>query len=166
MNYDSVTETAALSSPRAYARTRAQLGYPAENPAEVPSSSSSEGIRAYARITALCDCDWENVYQSIFGREPSVWDRRDAAFYLNRGIAPELLILALRDTTAARRPSWSYTVAILRRCLMEGCKTVDDWDRRKTLHAEAHAQRRKVAAQDYGQRQYTQSELDSLYESL
>lgn len=167
MNYESVTESVSLSAPRACACARAQLGNPAENPAGLPSSSSSlESTRAGARITALRDCDWEDVYREIFGREPSVWDRRDADFYVGRGLAPELIVLALRDTTAARRPSWSYTVAILRRCLMEDCKTLEAWDRRKTLHAEALSQRRKVAAQNYDQRQYTRSELDGLFESL
>lgn len=163
MNYGIITEPEKVNAPsRAYACARAQLGNPAGSPS---SSSSSENTRARACVTAMRD-SWEDLFAQMFGHKPTIWDRRDANFYTERGLAPELIVLALRDTAAAPRPSWTYTVAILRRCLSEGCKTLEAWDRRKTLHAEARPQRRKVAAQDYGQRSYTGAELDKLFETL
>lgn len=165
MYYKNIAEAEKVNTPsRAYACARAQLGNPA---AGLPSSSSSEITRAGAGacVTALRD-SWEEIYAQMFGHEPSVWDRRDAAFYVERGMDASLIALALRDTAAAPRPSWTYTVAILRRCLTEGCLTLEAWDRRKQLHAEARPQRRKVAAQDYSQRSYTGAELDRLFETL
>lgn len=166
MYYKNIAEAEKVNTPScAYACARAQLGNPA---AGLPSSSSSSEITragAGACVTALRD-SWEEIYAQMFGHEPSVWDRRDAAFYVERGMDASLIALALRDTAAAPRPSWTYTVAILRRCLTEGCLTLEAWDRRKQLHAEARPQRRKVAAQDYSQRSYTGAELDRLFETL
>ena len=165
MYYESVIESCKTDC-NARVRARAQqLGYPAGLPS---SSSSSENARAinYENITFCDSVNWESMFADLFGHEPNFWDRRDAAFYLDRGIQPELILLALRDTAAARRPTWTYTVAILRRCLTEGVRTLEDWDRRKTVHAEQARPVKPVNAQRYAQREYTGEELDKLFERL
>lgn len=107
-------------------------------------------IRAYARedLAELAD-----YYCATYDRRcmpPAV--QKDVLAALDAGMEPEVLKLAMDDSARIDRPSWTYALAIIRRCLTEGCRTVQDWDRRKAAHAAAYAQRSRDVRAPYANR--------------
>ena len=50
---------------------------------------------------------------------------------LEAGMEPEVIILAMDDTARCEKPTWAYTLAILRRCIREGILTAEQWERQK-----------------------------------
>ena len=78
--------------------------------------------------------------------------QRDMQDALDKGMEPEVIMLAMDDAARCDRPSWSYALAIIRRCLAEGCRTVQDWERRKAAHAAAYAQRSRDVRAPYAHR--------------
>jgi DNA replication protein DnaD len=63
----------------------------------------------------------------------------------------DVLRAAIDDTMMAPRPSWAYMAAILRRCDLEGIKTITDWRTSKERFQAA-----KNPALNYEQRTYTE----------
>lgn len=127
------------------------------------------GARARTRVYAREElAELSEYYCATYDRQrmpPAV--QRDMQDALDKGMEPEVIMLAMDDAARCDRPSWSYALAIIRRCLTEGCRTVQDWERRKAAHAAAYAQRRRQygqqrqspaqmgkALQDYAQREY------------
>ena len=89
-------------------------------------------------------------YADTFRRAPGPGIRRDIAFAIKDGMTGECLMAIMDEGQTAPRPSWAYTMAILRRCQGAGIKTIEDW--------RADQQRRQAArnpALDYAQREYT-----------
>ena len=93
-------------------------------------------------MAALAEC--ERLFALAFGRQPNDWDVADMLFYTRKGIEPDVIQLAIRATTDARRPTWTYTVAILRKCILEGVQTVEDWFEREERHAARKTKRAKA----------------------
>lgn len=128
------------------------------------------GARARTRVYAREElADLADYYCATYDRQrmpPAV--QRDMQDALAQGMEPEVIKLAMDDAARADRPTWGYALAIIRRCLAEGCRTTADWERRKAAHAAAYAQRSRdvrapyaygpaqtgKALQDYAQREY------------
>lgn len=123
------------------------------------------GARARTRVYAREDlAELADYYCATYDRQrmpPAV--QRDMCAALDAGMEPEVLMLAMDDAARIDRPSWTYALAIIKRCLSEGCRTTADWERRKAAHAAAYAQRSRdvrapyaygKALQDYAQREY------------
>ena len=114
-------------------------------------------------MAALCE-----VYQETFDRERVArtvqLDMLDA---IDAGLHPEVIALAMDDTARADRPSWAYTLAILRRCIREKIFTADDWSRQKESRSGARARRSAAATstaapaagKDYTQRAYSDDQF-------
>ena len=75
--------------------------------------------------------------------------QKDVLAALDAAMEPEVLKLAMDDSVRIDRPSWTYALAIIKRCLAEGCRTVQDWERRKAAHAAAYAQRSRDVRAPY-----------------
>lgn len=139
------------------------------------------GARACTRVYAREElADLADYYCATYDRRrmpPAVQhDMQDA---LDKGMEPEVIMLAMDDAARCDRPSWTYALAIIRRCLAEGCRTTADWERRKAAHAAAYAQRSRdvrapyanrtrdvrapyaygKALQDYAQREYHEEDF-------
>ena len=128
------------------------------------------GARARTRVYAREElAELSEYYCATYDRQrmpPAV--QRDMCAALDAGMEPEVLMLAMDDAARADRPSWSYALAIIKRCLAEGCRTVQAWERRKAAHAAAYAQRSRdvrapyvygKALQDYAQREYHEEDF-------
>ena len=144
------------------------------------------GARARTRVYAREElAELSEYYCATYDRQrmpPAV--QRDMEDALDKGMQPEVLMLAMDDAARIDRPTWSYALAIIRRCLAEGCRTTADWDRRKAAHAAAYAQRARTvrepcanrtrdvrarcaygpaqtgkALQDYAQREYHEEDF-------
>lgn len=131
--------------------------------AAIGRAGARAGTRAREELADLAD-----YYCATYDRRrmpPAV--QRDMQDALAQGMEPEVIKLAMDDAARADRPTWGYALAIIRRCLADGCRTTADWDRRKAAHAASYAQRtRDVRApyahgtrdgkvlQDYAQREY------------
>lgn len=144
------------------------------------------GARARTRVYAREDlAELADYYCATYDRQrmpPAV--QKDVLAALDAGMEPEVLMLAMDDAARIDRPSWTYAMAIIKRCLAEGCRTVQDWDRRKAAHAAAYAQRSRTvrepcanrardvrapyaygpaqtgkALQDYAQREYHEEDF-------
>ncbi len=114
------------------------------------------------------------AYREAFGRDPSRWDCIDISYYAQR-MHRDMIPLAIRATLDAPRPTWSYAVAILSRCLRERCLTPHDFHARTAAHRAKRAQQAQqaqtrrsalVPAQQYTQREYTREQLEQLYEPI
>lgn len=104
-------------------------------------------IRAYAREELA---DLADYYCATYDRRrmpPAV--QKDVLAALDAAMEPEVLKLAMDDSARIDRPSWTYAMAIIKRCLAEGCRTVQDWERRKAAHAAAYAQRSRDVRAPY-----------------
>ena len=58
---------------------------------------------------------------------------------LEAGMEPEVIILAMDDTARCEKPTWAYTLAILRRCIREGILTAEQWERQKEQRSTGRA---------------------------
>ena len=109
------------------------------------------GARARTRVYAREElADLADYYCATYDRQrmpPAV--QRDMCAALDAGMEPEVLMLAMDDAARIDRPSWTYALAIIKRCLAEGCRTVQDWERRKAAHAAAYAQRSRDVRAPY-----------------
>lgn len=112
------------------------------------------GARARTRVYAREElADLADYYCATYDRQrmpPAV--QRDMCAALDAGMEPEVLMLAMDDAARIDRPSWTYAMAIIKRCLAEGCRTVQDWERRKAAHAAAYAQRARTVREPYANR--------------
>lgn len=112
------------------------------------------GARARTRVYAREElADLADYYCATYDRQrmpPAV--QRDMCAALDAGMEPEVLMLAMDDAARIDRPSWTYAMAIIKRCLAEGCRTVQDWERRKAAHAAAYAQRSRDVRAPYAHR--------------
>lgn len=110
------------------------------------------GARVYARTRAREElADLADYYCATYDRRrmpPAV--QRDMLEAMDNGMEPEVIKLAMDDSARIDRPSWTYALAIIKRCLAEGCRTVtvQDWDRRKA----AYAQRARTVREPYANR--------------
>lgn len=109
------------------------------------------GARARTRVYAREDlAELADYYCATYDRQrmpPAV--QRDMQDALDNGMEPDVIMLAMDDAARTDRPSWTYALAIIKRCLAEGCRTVQDWDRRKAAHAAAYAQRARTVREPY-----------------
>lgn len=112
------------------------------------------GARACTRVYAREEmAELADYYCATYDRQrmpPAV--QRDMCAALDAGMEPEVLMLAMDDAARIDRPSWTYALAIIKRCLSEGCRTVQDWERRKAAHAAAYAQRARTVREPYANR--------------
>lgn len=112
------------------------------------------GARARTRVYAREElAELADYYCATYDRQrmpPAV--QRDMCAALDAGMEPEVLMLAMDDAARADRPSWSYALAIIKRCLSEGCRTTADWERRKAAHAAAYAQRARTVRAPFANR--------------
>lgn len=112
------------------------------------------GARARTRVYAREElAELSEYYCATYDRQrmpPAVL--RDMCAALDAGMEPEVIKLAMDDAARCDRPSWTYALAIIRRCLAEGCRTVQDWERRKAAHAAAYAQRARTVREPYANR--------------
>ena len=112
------------------------------------------GARARTRVYAREEmAELSEYYCATYDRQrmpPAVL--RDMCAALDAGMEPEVIKLAMDDAARCDRPSWTYALAIIRRCLAEGCRTVQDWERRKAAHAAAYAQRSRDVRAPYANR--------------
>lgn len=98
---------------------------------------------------------WQSMFGTIFP-----YMAHDINAWLSAGIEPEVIIAAIEDTARAPRPCWQYTRAIMRRLLLEDCRTISQWHARQQAYAQrAKPLRTTVSAQQYTQRIYTDEEL-------
>lgn len=112
------------------------------------------GARARTRVYAREELvELAEYYCATYDRQrmpPAV--QRDMCAALDAGMEPEVLMLAMDDAARIDRPSWTYALAIIKRCLSEGCRTTADWERRKAAHAAAYAQRARTVREPYANR--------------
>ena len=124
--------------------------YIAAAAAAIGRAGARARIRAYARedLAELAD-----YYCATYDRRcmpPAV--QKDVLAALDAGMEPDVIMLAMDDAARIDRPSWTYAMAIIKRCLAEGCRTVQDWDRRKAAHAASYAQRARTVREPYAHR--------------
>ena len=145
------------------------------NIAAAAAAIGRAGARACTRVYAREElADLADYYCATYDRQrmpPAV--QRDMQDALDNGMEPEVIMLAMDDAARCDRPSWTYALAIIKRCLADGCRTTADWDRRKAAHARsrdvrapyaqrsrdvrapyAHGTRDGKVLQDYAQREY------------
>lgn len=112
------------------------------------------GARARTRVYAREElAELADYYCATYDRQrmpPAV--QRDMQDALDKGMEPEVIMLAMDDAARIDRPSWTYALAIIKRCLSEGCRTVQDWERRKAAHAAAYAQRARTVRAPFANR--------------
>ena len=128
--------------------------YNSEYIAAAAAAIGRAGARARTRVYAREElAELSEYYCATYDRQrmpPAV--QRDMCAALDAGMEPEVLMLAMDDAARADRPSWSYALAIIKRCLSEGCRTTADWERRKAAHAAAYAQRARTVREPYANR--------------
>ena len=115
------------------------------------------GARARTRVYAREEmAELAEYYCATYDRQrmpPAV--QRDMQDALDKGMEPEVIMLAMDDAARCDRPSWTYALAIIRRCLADGCRTTADWDRRKAAHAASYAQRARTVREPCAHRART-----------
>ncbi len=123
------------------------------NQANIAAAAAAIG-RAGARARTREElAELADYYCATYDRRrmpPAV--QRDMQDALDNGMEPEVIMLAMDDAARCDRPSWTYAMAIIKRCLAEGCRTVQDWERRKAAHAAAYAQRSRDVRAPYAHR--------------
>lgn len=126
--------------------------------ATATGGGSSTGARACARAREAeaamlrgqyVDCC--EYYTRSFRRGLPFVVRRDIATRIKAGMSADVIMAAMDETMTAPRPSWAYCAAILRRCDLEGIRTLEDWHESKRRFEAA-----KNPALDYQQRNYTE----------
>lgn len=124
------------------------------NIAAAAAAIGRAGARARTRVYAREElAELSEYYCATYDRQrmpPAV--QRDMQDALDNGMEPEVIMLAMDDAARCDRPSWTYAMAIIKRCLAEGCRTVQDWERRKAAHAAAYAQRSRDVRAPYAHR--------------
>lgn len=123
--------------------------YNSEYIAAAAAAIGRAGARACTRAREEL-ADLADYYCATYDRRrmpPAV--QKDVLAALDAAMEPEVLKLAMDDSVRIDRPSWTYALAIIKRCLAEGCRTVQDWERRKAAHAAAYAQRSRDVRAPY-----------------
>ena len=124
------------------------------NQTSATGSSTGTGARARTREAALLHgqyVDCCEYYTESFRRAIPHVVQREIAERIRDGMSADVIRLAMDETQTAPRPSWAYCRAILRRCDLEGIRTLKDWNESK-----ARFQGSKNPALDYQQRTYTE----------
>lgn len=124
------------------------------------AAGSSTATRAHARareaeiVAAMLHgqyVDCCEYYARAFGRSPAPGIQRELATRIRDGMGADVIRAAIDDTMIAPRPSWAYMAAILRRCDLEGIRTMADW-----IASKERFQAAKNPALNYEQRNYTE----------
>ena len=129
------------------------------------SGTSSTGARACARARAREDesradylhgqyVDCCEYYTQSFRRHIPANVQREIATRIRDGMSADVIRAAMDETQTAARPTWAYTMAILRRCDHEGIKTLGDWTASKQRF-----QNSRNPALNYQQREYTDDQF-------
>ena len=139
----STGNTGGTSSPGARARACA---YAREAEAE------AEAARAAMLHGQYVDCC--EYYVASFRRHLPAVIQREIATRIRDGMSADVLRAAMDETQQAPRPSWSYCAAILRRCDMEGIKTLEQWRASKERYNNS-----RNPALAYDQRQYAEDDF-------
>lgn len=103
------------------------------------STTGTTGSRARARAR---EADGEGELDALADYYCRSLDRRncpsivraDIRWALRQGMAPGVIAAAIDDTTIAPMPSWRYAMAIIVRCIREGCLTLEAYDDRTIAH--------------------------------
>lgn len=119
-------------------------GDPVEgNPDSFNASSSSTttttGLRACVRAREAegdPDLDALAAYycQALDRRNCPSIVRSDMRWALRQGMTASVIAAAIDDTIIAPMPSWRYAMAIITRCIREGCLTLEAYDDRTMAH--------------------------------
>lgn len=100
------------------------------NTAATQSVSTYSPARARTREAVMAEL--RTYYQDAFGLRCPPVARADMEWFLDAGIAPDVIRLCIDAATLAPRPSWAYARAILRRLRAEGVRTVDQYNKRQS----------------------------------
>lgn len=94
---------------------------------------------------------------------------RDLISWYKVGFEHEVIMAAMKDTMQAPSPSWRYFTAIMTACHREKALTLQAWRGRMEKHDSKKAEKKKgggaaervkrVSAQMYQQREYTEEEM-------
>ena len=128
---------------------------------QTSSSSSSSATTERDALELI-----EEVYLDCIGRRMPGIAREETVGFLNEGMSPAVIMLALDETAGAPRPSWAYCRAILAGCLRDGAKTAEDYRARNDRWAGRRRTRQEATinpALDYSQRTYTKEEQERLF---
>lgn len=101
-----------------------------------------------------------DYYCDAYGRTrvaPAI--RRDIATALSDGADLSLIIYGIDESCNAPSPSWSYAMAVVRRCIRDGCM---DADAAREQAAQYRASMRKKPA-TFAQREVTEDEFANIY---
>ena len=126
------------------------------------TTGSSTGARARAREAEAARAamlhgqyvDCCEYYVASFRRHLPAVIQREIATRIRDGMSADVLRAAMDETQRAPRPSWSYCAAILRRCDLEGIKTMEQWRASKERYSSS-----RNPALAYDQRQYTEDDF-------
>ena len=108
----------------------------------------AEAEAAYLRGQYVECCDY---FARSFHRGVAPAIQRELAVRIKAGMTADVIRAAIDDTMKAPRPSWAYLEAILRRCDLDGIKTLQDWNAEKLRHQSAGN-----PALNFEQRTYTE----------
>ena len=106
-------------------------------------TTSSTGTTPGACARARDRSDFSEALENLGEYYCDTFDRtrvarivqQDMLTALEAGVAPEVIMLAMDDTARAEKPTWAYTLAILKRCIRENVHTAEDWNRQKDKHS-------------------------------
>lgn len=123
-----------------YPTTGSQVGINPDRYRSSSTSSSTTGSRACAR--AREEEAYDRVLDDLGAYYCRMLDRptcpaivrADMRWAMRQGMEPSVIAAAIDDTTIAPAPSWRYAMAIIVRCIREGCKTLEAWDDRADAH--------------------------------
>ena len=106
----------------------------------------------------LADC-----YRDTLERRPAGIVLDEMAAFLDQGVEPCVIMMALDETAAAPRPSWAYARAILRGCVRDGATTAQGWHDRQARWAGRDA---RGTVHGFQERVYSEADLRSLCTNL
>lgn len=140
-------------------------------------TTSSTGTTPGACARARDRSDFSEALENLGEYYCDTFDRtrvarivvQDMLSALEAGVTPEVIMLAMDDTARAEKPTWAYTLAILKRCIRENVHTADDWNRQKEQRGAGRARRGDGASKSapqtgataYTQREYCDAEYSN-----
>ena len=121
--------------------------------ARTREEAEARGAMLHGMYVDCCE-----YYTRTFRRSIPFVVQREIAERIRDGMSPDVIRTAMDETQTAPRPSWAYCRAILRRCDIEGIKTMADWRASKERF-----QASKNPALNYEQRNYTDDDFKDFF---